>query len=178
MNFNINIFDFWSGRYVWFCLFLHPCWWLLWRFICPCCVSSDSGKWRRTVLEVKVVHVLKLPAFIALIKVFSVGKPAAACKYRTVWLIEGRSYTLFTCSFVDKSFADIVHNFAPCDLHPWRMGGSVVVIVTVPDLWIVSPSSPGWKILVYPSSANLLTLTSGAFSPGRMSASLGLSLSC
>ena len=68
--------------------------------MCPCCVSSDSGKWRQTVLGVMVGHVLKLPALIAFSHVSSVGKPAAACRYLTVWLIDGKSYTLFALSFL------------------------------------------------------------------------------
>ena len=130
------------------------------------------------MLGVMVGHVLKLPALIALIQVSSVGKPAAACRYRTVWLIEGRSYTLFALSFFVLSTADIIHNFAPFDLHPWRTGGSVVVIEMVPCLCTVTPSSLGWNIVVYPSSDILLMLTSGVFSPGRMSASLAFWLSC
>ena len=90
-----------------------------------------------------VGHVLKLPAFIALSHVSSVGKPAAACRYQTVWLIDGKLYTLFALSFLVSSSADIVHNFAPFFLHPWRMGGSVVVTETVPCLGTVTPSSPG-----------------------------------
>ncbi len=139
--------------------------------MCPCCVSFDSGKWRRTVLGVKVGHVLKLPALIAFIQVSSVGKPAAACMYRTIWLIDGRSYTLFALSFLigRQLISSII---LLLDLHPWRMGGSVVVMDTVPCLCTVTPSSPGWNIIVYPSSAILLTLTTGVFNPGRISASL------
>jgi hypothetical protein len=109
---------------------------------------------------------------IALTQVSSVGKPAAACRYLIVWLIVGKSYTLFALSFLDSFSADIVHSFAPLDLLPWRTGRSVVVMETVPCLCTVTPSTHGWKIIVYPSSAILLTLMSGDFNPGRMSASL------
>ena len=42
-------------------------------------------------------------------------------------------HTLFVRSFVDESSSDIVHIVAPFDLHPWRMGGSVMVMDPVPD---------------------------------------------
>ena len=57
------------------------------------------------MLGVMVGHVLKLPALIALIRVSSVGKPAAVCRYWTVWLIKGRPYTLFALSFFVLSSA-------------------------------------------------------------------------
>ena len=115
---------------------------------------------------------------MALIHVSCVGNPAAACKYRTACVIEGRSYTLLARSFVDASYPSIVQSFAPFILFPWSIGSAVVVTVTVPGSWIVTPFSPGWKMVVYPSSASLLTLTSGVVSHGRMSASLALSLNC
>ena len=115
---------------------------------------------------------------MALIHVSSVGNPAAACKYRTVCAIEGRSYTLFARPFADVSFASIVQSFAPFILLPWRIGSVVIVTATVPGSWVVTPSSPGWKMVVYPSLASLLTLMSGVVSPGRMSASLALLLNC
>ena len=114
---------------------------------------------------------------MALIHVSSVGNPAAACKYRIVCAIEGKSYTLLARSFVG-AFVSIVQSFAPFLLLPCRIGSMVVVTFTVPGSWIVTPFSPGWKMVVYPSSASLLTLMSGVVSPGRMSASLALSLNC
>ena len=45
-------------------------------------------------------------------------------------------------------------------------------MVIVPSLWIVTPSSPGWNIVVFPSSNILLTLRRDRFSPGNTSASL------
>ncbi len=98
-------------------------------------------------------------------------------RYFTVLLINGRLYALFAHSFFVSS-ADIVHNFAPFDLHPWRMGGSAVVMEIVPGLWIVTPFSPGWTTVVYPPLAILFTLTSGVLSPDRMSASLALLVNC
>ncbi len=82
-----------------------------------------------------VCHVLKFPAFIALIHVSLTGNPAAAWRYLTVCLMDGKSYALFAHSF-DRSFfvlycADVVHNFAPLDLLPWSTRGSVVVNVIV-----------------------------------------------
>ncbi len=71
---------------------------------------------------------------MALIHVSSVGNPAVACRYRTVCLIKGRSYTLLACSFVASSSANTVHNFAPFALRPWRTGGYVAVMVSVPGL--------------------------------------------
>jgi hypothetical protein len=51
-------------------------------------------------------------------------------------------------------------------------------MVTVPSLWIVTPSPPGWNIVVYLSSAILFMLSNDHLSPGRMSASLAVSVSC
>ncbi len=115
---------------------------------------------------------------MALIQVSFTGNPAPACRYWTVCVIEGRSYTLFVFSVVGELLVSIVQSFAPFGLHPWRIGSIVVVIVTVPGLCIITPFSPGWKIVVYPSSVNLLTLTSAVFRPGRMSASRALPLNC
>ncbi len=86
--------------------------------------------------RVIVGHVLKFPALIALVHVSSTGNSAAAWRYFTVWLIKGRLYALFARSFIHSFlvllFVDTVYNFAPHDLHPWRMGGLVVVIMNVP----------------------------------------------
>ena len=76
---------------------------------------------------------------MALIQDSSTGNPAAACRYRTDCPIEGRSYTVLTCSIFSSSSADTVHNFSPFALHPWRTGGSVVVMVIVSDLCTVTP---------------------------------------
>ncbi len=51
-------------------------------------------------------------------------------------------------------------------------------MVTMPSLWIVTPSSPVWNIVVYPSSAILFTLSKNHLSPGRISASLAASVRC
>ena len=105
-------------------------------------------------------------------------------KFEPMWITrkefdeEGRSYTLLTCSFVGVLSANTVHNISPFSLHPWRTGGSDVVMVIVPGLWIVAPRSPGWKTVVYPSLAILFTLINGVFRPGRMSAALAVLLSC
>jgi hypothetical protein len=150
----------------------------LWRcfVICIFCVLSDSGKCPRTVDRIIVGHVLKFPALISLVHVSLTGNPTAAWRYFTVWLINSRSYTLFACSFLVLFSADTVNNFAPFHLHPWRMRGLVIAIV--PGLWIVTPVSPGWNTVVYPSLANLFTLTRGVLSPGKMSASLALLINC
>ncbi len=58
------------------------------------------------------------------------------------------------------SSIDIVHKFAPFDVYPWRMDGSVLMMEIVPGLWVVTPFSPGWKTVVYSPSAILITLTS------------------
>jgi hypothetical protein len=90
-----------------------------------------------------------------------------------VWLIDGLSYTFATfLHSLSVAAADTVHNFAPFFLHPWSMGGSLVVIVSVPFLLIVTPSLPGRNIVVYPFSAILFTLNSDFVSPGSMLASL------
>ncbi len=68
--------------------------------------------------------------------------PAAACKYCTVCPIEGKLYKLLACSVVEVSFI-IVHNFAPFVLCPCSTGGSVVVMESVPGLWMVTPCFPG-----------------------------------
>ncbi len=67
---------------------------------------------------------------------------------------------------------ETVHNFAPFALHPWRIGGSLVVMVRVPSFWIVTPWLLGQKIAVYPFSDILFMLMSDFLSPGSMSASL------
>ncbi len=104
--------------------------------------------------------------------------PAAAWRYFTVGLINGRSYTLFAHSFLILFSAKTVHNFAPFDLHPWRMGGLIIVFVIMPGLWIVTPVSPGWNTVVYPSLANLFMLMRSVLSPGKMSVSLALLVNC
>jgi hypothetical protein len=71
-----------------------------------------------------------------------------------------------------------VNKFDPVGLLPLSTGGSLVVMVSVPDLWIVTPSFPSWKIIVYPFSAILSTLRSDFLSPGSMWASLASFDSC
>ncbi len=89
------------------------------------------------------------------------------------------SYTFATILHsLSVAAADAVHNFAPFFLHPWSMGGSLVVIVSVPFLWILTPSSPGQNIVVYPFSAILFTLNSDFVSPGSMLASLASDDNC
>ena len=56
--------------------------------------------------------------------------------------MEGKSYMLLACSVVKVSVI-IVNNFAPFSLCPRSTGGSVVVMETVPGLWMVTPRSPG-----------------------------------
>ncbi len=68
-----------------------------------------------------------------------------------------------------------VHN--PLLLHPWRISGVVVVIWKVFGPWIDTPPSPGWTIVVYPASENLLTLPRFLLSPGTTIASLALLVS-
>ncbi len=63
-------------------------------------------------------------------------------------------------------------------LHPWRTEGLLVVMASVPFLWILTPSSPGWNIVVYPSSGILFMLRSDCLSPGNMWASLAASDNC
>jgi hypothetical protein len=58
------------------------------------------------------------------------------------------------------------------------MGGLVIDIMIVPGLWIVTPVSPEWNTVVYPSLANLFTLMRGVLSPGNMSASHALLVNC
>jgi hypothetical protein len=89
-----------------------------------------------------------LPALIALIQVSATANPAAAWRYFTVYLIDGMLYALFACSIFFPFSAVIVYSFAPFDLHPWRIGGSVLVMVSVPGLCTVAPCSPGWNIVV------------------------------
>ena len=94
-------------------------------------------------------------------------------RYLIVCGINGKLYTLFTSSlFSDLSEADIVQSFSAFGFLPLSTGGSLVVMVIVPSLWILTLSSPGWNIVVYPSSDILLTLRRDPFSPGNTSASL------
>ena len=79
---------------------------------CPLCVSSDSGKCLVTALAVRPGHNAICLFLMAFSHVGFVGKPAAACKYRTIWLMEGKLYTLFANSTVEFSVV-IIHNFAP-----------------------------------------------------------------
>jgi hypothetical protein len=51
-------------------------------------------------------------------------------------------------------------------------------MVSVPDLWMVTPLFHSWKIVVYPFSAILLTLRRDFLSPGSMWASLASLDSC
>ncbi len=89
--------------------------------------------------------------------------------------INGKLYTLFTSSlFSDLSEADIIQSFAAFDFLPLSTGGSLVVMMIVPSLWIVTPSSPGWNIVVYPSSSILLTHRRDCFSPVNATASLAV----
>ncbi len=83
------------------------------------------------------------------------------CKYLIVWLVEGKLYTFATplCSG-SISCVYIVHSFAPLFLHPWSTGGLLIVMVSVPSLWIVTPLLPDLKTVVYPFSAILFTLKS------------------
>ncbi len=106
------------------------------------------------------------------------GNPPAAWRYFTVWLINGRLNILSAHSFFVLFSADTIYNFAPFDLHPWRMGRLGVIILIMPGLWTVTPVSPGWKTVVYPSLAILFTLTRGVLSPGRRSVSLALLVNC
>ncbi len=95
------------------------------------------------------------------------------------WAVDGRLYMLFICSdLVGLLLIVIVHSFAPLGLCPSRTGGSSNAIDSVPGLCTVTPLSPGWKIVVYPSSAHLLTLASDFLSPGRTTASLPSVVSC
>ena len=99
--------------------------------------------------------------------------------YLIVWEIDGKLYTFATssCSLFVAG-ADTVHNSAPLFLHPWSMGGLLIVIVSVPFLWIITPLSPGLNIVVYPFSAILFMLRSDFVSPGSMLASLASDDSC
>ena len=54
----------------------------------------------------------------------------------------------------------------------------MVVMVSVPGLWTVTPFLPGWKTVVYPSSDHLFTLARDFFSPGSTSASRAVLDSC
>ncbi len=50
--------------------------------------------------------------------------------------------------------------------------------MSVPGLWTVTPFSPGWKTVVYPSSDSFLTLAKNVLSPGSTSASRAAFVSC
>ena len=86
--------------------------------------------------------------------------------------MDDREYAFRACLSVlfCVCLVETVHNFAPFALHPWRTGGSLVVMVRVPSLWIVTPWLPGQKIVVYPFSEILFTLMSDFLSPGSISA--------
>ena len=53
----------------------NPCWIC---FMCPFCISSDSGKCLVMFDEVRPGNVVRLPLGIAASKVFLVGKPSTA----------------------------------------------------------------------------------------------------
>jgi hypothetical protein len=102
-----------------------------------------------TVSSVNPGHVTWLPALIAAIHVPLTGNPAATWRYLIDCGIVGKLYMLFISSHFElPCVAEIVHNFLPLVLFPWRTGGSVAVMATVPSVWMVAPSSPGWKIMV------------------------------
>ena len=73
---------------------------------------------------------------------------------------------------------DTVHCVYPIFLHPWSIGGSLILIVNVLFLWNVTPSSPGLNMVVYPLSANMFMLISDLVRPGSMFAFLASDDSC
>ncbi len=77
-------------------------------------------------------------------------------------------YALCADSFCVFCLTLTDHN--PFDLHPVSIGCSAVLIMRVPCFWTVTPWVQGWNIVVYPSFAILLMLSSGRLSPGSMSA--------
>ena len=74
--------------------------------------------------------------------------------------------------------ADTVQSISPFFIHPWSTGGLLVVIVSVPILWNMTPSLPGQNMVVYPFSAILFTLMSDLVRPGSMFAFLASDDSC
>ncbi len=87
--------------------------------------------------------------------------------------MDGRLYAFNITSWVlFVSWVNTAHNFSQFALHPWSMGGSLVILVRVPSLWIVTPWSPGRKTVVYSFFGILFTLRSDFVSPGSKSASL------
>ncbi len=96
----------------------------------PCLVSSDSD-------------IGKFPALIALVQVSSTGWPADAWRYLVVSFGDGKLKTLFASSCFGLSpSVSTVHKFDPVGLLPLCTGGSLVVMVSVPDLWMVTPLFP------------------------------------
>ncbi len=90
-----------------------------------------------------------------------------------VWGMDGKLYTLcISLGLIALSIStDTFHNFAVLLLHPWRMGGLLVVMAIVPSLWMVPPSLFRWKTIVYPASDVLFTLRRDCFCPGSTSTS-------
>ncbi len=136
--FSFNFFDLTPQR----CFFMWPFW-----------VSLESGQYFWTADVVRLGHAIKFPALIASIHVSLTGNPAAAWRYVIDCRIDCNVYILFASSLIWLfCFADTIHSFSWLLLHPWRTGGLLVVMVSVPFLWIHTPSSPEWNIVVYPSS--------------------------
>ena len=108
------------------------------------------------------------------------GCPAEAWWYLIIWDREGKLCTFEISShfFIVVCGTDTAQSVSPFFLHPWSTGGLLILIVSVPSLWNVTPLSPGQKMVVYPFSAILFTLMSDLVSPGSMFAFLAFAYSC
>ncbi len=64
--------------------------------------------------------------------------------------MDGNLYMLCvsSCLIASSVSANTVKKIAVLLLHPWRTGGSLVVMVIIPFLWMVTPSLPRWKTVV------------------------------
>jgi len=124
-----------------------------------------------TLSGVSVGHVTKFPALIAASQVVLGGYPAAACRNRIAFGVDGIVYALKALSSLGMELLTLaillfwwiasfgLNSHSPVSArHPWSSAGSDVSMVIVPSLWIVTPSSLGWKTVVYPSSATFPTL--------------------
>ena len=131
----------------WFgaCFFDLPC--CRCFFKCPHCVSFDSGKCLLIDCSVRPGHVEKFPDLTAAIHVSLVGYPAAACKYRMLFFMAGKVYTLFAspdpCSLgADPLMLSLSFISHSPDLlrHPWRTGVDALISTLS---CTVTPSSCG-----------------------------------
>ncbi len=80
---------------------------------------------------------------------FSTGYLAAGWRYQIVCFIDNKLCTFCASSWSSLTLlADTGHSYVPFGLHTCRTGDLLLVMVSVPVLWMETPSFPGWKIVV------------------------------